>query len=275
LVEKRTFVFAILAIIVWASLSSAFAGLYYLQYNDAAAHLSEIQNSVNHLTSDYDAAVNRYNLVLGKYSSIYGNYSFLVGNNYTELVPPLKNLVLDFGENYSKLVQQTDLNRTYNGLIANLNILETQGNVTKDEYGKVLNEFYSLFSLAAFRDFGQSISEAATLEVNVCIDYGNNTVQWHNETRITAGDTLFNVTRELTNINYTYNALMEPGHVLVDSINGKAAYVDPSYSWGYSWIWYYWSDEHRAWVAGPVGCDAWLLNKDSLYKWAYERWSFP
>jgi len=275
LVEKRTFVFTLLAIIVWASLASAFAESYYLRYNDATEHLTAMQNSANQLASKYDTAVNRYNSFLGKYSSVYGNYSFLVGNSYTGLVPSLRNLVLDFGENYSELVQQTDLNRTYNGLIDDLNILGTQSNVTKDDFGHILNEFYSLFSLAAFRDFGQSISEATTLEVNVCIDYGNNTVQWHNETRVTAGDSLFKVTQELATVNYTYNALMQPGHVLVDSINEKATYIDPSYSWGYSWIWYYWSEGQKKWIAGPVGCDAWLLKENGLYKWNYEYWSFP
>lgn len=275
MVEKRTFVFAILAMIIWASLASAFAGYYYLRYSDSAEHLSGTQNSLNQLESNYNEAVNRYNLLLGEYSFLYGDYSYFSGNNYTELMPPLKNLITNFGKNYTDLLQQKDLNKTYDGLIDDYQTLEQRGNVTKDEFGHLMSEYYALFSLSALREFGLSIRETTALAVNVCIDYGNGTAVWHNETRVSAGYTLFRQTQEIAAVNYTYHALMEPGHVLVDSINDKATYIDPSYSWGYSWIWYHWNEEQKRWTVGPVGCDAWLLEDNGVYKWNYEYWSFP
>jgi hypothetical protein len=111
--------------------------------------------------------------------------------------------------------------------------------------------------------------------VNIEFNYGNGTVDWRNETDVPAGFTLFELTREIAVIKYSYYAYTEPGHVLVDSINNKTAFTNPSYTEGYTWIWYYWSNSDKDWVSGPVGCDAWLLENGSNYKWNYEQWTYP
>ena len=84
---------------------------------------------------------------------------------------------------------------------------------------------------------------------------------------------MFELTQKVAAVNFTYYASMEPGHILIDSINDKAAYVDPSFTWGYSWKWYYWSEDQKKWMPGPVGCDAWMLKDGGIYKWSYEYWS--
>jgi hypothetical protein len=275
LVEKRTFVFVILATIVWAVLASAFAGYYYLQNRNNTEQLDSAQNSLNKVASSYSEAAEKYDLLLSEYASLDGNYSTFKGSNYATLMSPLGSLIANFDRNYTNLFAQEDMNKTYNQLLSDYEEILQKGNVTETDFGNLLSEYYNLFSLSAIRELGLSVSEATTLSVNVEINYGNETVEWHNETKVPAGYTLFKLTQEITAIKYSYYAFTEPGHVLVDSINNKTAYTDPSYTWGYSWIWYYWSDSEKKWVSGPVGCDAWLLENGGTYEWNYEPWSYP
>jgi hypothetical protein len=275
MVEKRTFVFVILATIVWATLASAFAGYYYLQNRNNTEQLGIAQNSLNKVASSYSEAADKYDLLLSEYTSLDGNYSHFTGSNYATLMPPLGSLIGNLGKNYTDLLALEDVNKTYNQLLNDYEAILQKENVTETDFGNLLSEYYNLFNLSAIRELGLSISEATTLSVNVEINYGNETVEWHNETKVPAGYTLFKLTQEIAVIKYSYYAFIEPGHVLVDSINNKTGYTDPSYTWGYSWIWYYWSDSEKKWVSGPVGCDAWLLENGGTYEWSYQRWSYP
>lgn len=275
MVEKRTFVFVILVTIVWASLTSAFAGYYYLQNRNNTEQLDNAQNSLNRVALDYSEAANKYDLLLSEYASLYGNYSYFTGSNYSTLMPALGNLIADLGRNYTSLLAQEDMNKTYNQLLSDYGALLQKNNVTRTDFGNLLSEYHDLFDLSALRELELSISEATTLSVNVEINYGNGSLEWHNETTIPAGYTLFKLMQDITVIKYSYYALAQPGHVLVDSINNKTEYTDTSYSWGYSWIWYYWNDSQKTWVTGPVGCDAWQLKNGGIYRWNYERWSYP
>lgn len=263
-----------LATIVWATLASAFAGFYYLQNGASAEQLKSAQDSLNEVSSNYDEAINKYDLLLSEYGSLYGNYTSS-GSNYTALMPTLGRLITNFGENYTNLLAQEDINKTYNQLSSDYEALLNKGNVTKTDFGSLLSEYYDLFSLSALREQELSISEATTLSVNIEINYGNGTVEWHNETNVPCGYTLFELTQNLTVITYSYYALNEPGHVLIDSINNVTSYTYSSYAWGYSWIWYYWNSNGKKWVSGPVGCDAWQLENGGIYRWNYERWSYP
>jgi len=260
---------------VWAALASAFVGYYYLQNSNNSEQLASAQNSLNTVASSYYNATNKYDLLLSEYGSLYGNYSYFTSSDYATLMPPLGSLIADFSKNYSDLFVQEDMNTTHNQLLSDYEALLQKGNVTKTDFGNLLSEYYNLFSLSALRELGLSVSEATALSVAVEINYGNGTLEWNNETKVPAGYTLFRITQEIAVTKYNYYALTQPGHVLVDSINNKTTYTDPSYTWGYSWIWYYSSDNGKRWVSGPVGCDAWLLISGGVYKWNYERWSYP
>ena len=264
-----------LATIVWATLASAFAGYYYLQNNTNSDQLNSAQNSLNKVGSSYDEATNRYDLLLSEYGSLYGSYSgltYLADSNYSTLMPTLKSLIEDFGKNYTGLFVEEDINQTYNQLLTDYKTELQKVNVTETDFGNLLIEYYGLFNLSALRKLGMSISEATTLSVDLEIDT-NGTVEWHNETNLPAGTTLFRLTQEVTIIKYTYYAFLQPGHVLVDSINNKTTtYTDASHTSGYSWSWSYWSDSGKKWVLGPVGCDAWLLENHGIYRWSYEPW---
>lgn len=277
MVEKRTFVFLALATIVWAASASAFAGYYYLQNRNYAEQLDSTQGSLNKVASSYNEAITKYDQLLSDYAPLRGNYSFPLGVNFTHLMSPLENLIANLGKNYTNLFAQEDLNKTYVQLLTNFQTQEG-GNVTRDRFGELLNEYYSLFNLVALRELGRSVSEAATLSVNILIDYGNGTREWHNGTSVSAGYTLFKLTQEIAVIDYKYYAELEPGHIMIDSINGKAKYsnyTNPLFYWGYSWIWFYWDTNQNKWISGPVGCDAWLLKDGGVYKWNYEYWHFP
>jgi hypothetical protein len=65
------------------------------------------------------------------------------------------------------------------------------------------------------------------------------------------------LTRKVSNVTYSYFADIEPGHVIITSINNQAAW----------WLWYYWDETVNDWVWGPVGCDAWTLKNGGTYKW--------
>jgi len=265
----------ILVIFIWATLASAFAGYFYIQSRNYGQKLEETQSSLNKSASDYDDVVGKFNVLSGEYSKLYGDYSFFFDSNYAALVEPFGRLVAHLGGNYTdSLNAQEDLNRTYSELVSHYEMIRQQDNVTQEEFGSLLSEFSKLFYTLTLKELAQSISETVTLMVNVCMDYGNGTTVWLNDTKASAGSTLFKLTQKIANISYTYYPLMEPGHVLVDSINDKAAaYTSPSS--GYSWIWYYWDDAQKKWSVGPVGCDAWLLKDGGIYKWNYEYWSWP
>jgi hypothetical protein len=267
LVEKRTFVLVMLAIIVWAALASTFAGYYFLQNEHTSDQLNSAQSSLNKVASSYSEGANKYDLLLSEYASLDGDYSYFNGSDYSTLMPSLGSLIADFAKNYNGLFQEEDINKTYNQLLSDYDNLLHNGNATKTGFGNLLIEYYGLFNLSALRQLGTSISEATSLSVNVEID-NNGTIEWHNETNVPAGYTLFRLTQEIAVTKYSYWPFLQPGHVLVDSINNIPATST------YSWSWYYWSANEKKWVFGPVGCDAWLLEDHGIYKWSYEQPSF-
>lgn len=219
---------------MWATLATTFVGYYYLQNANSREQLDSLQNSLNKLASSYSDAANKYDLLLSEYALLQGNYSYFTSSDYATLMPPLGDLIGNFGKNYTNLLTQEDINKTYNQLLTDYETLLEKDNVTKTDFGNLLSEYYSLFNLSALRNLGLSVSEATTLSVNLEINYGNGTAEWHNETEVPAGYTLFKLTQEKAIINYSYYAFAEPGHVLIDSINNKAKSTDPSYAWGYS-----------------------------------------
>jgi hypothetical protein len=258
-----------LAMIVWAALASSFAGYYYVQNRSNTEQLDSAQNSLNQVALNYSAVTNKYDLLVSEYGSLYGNYYFDTLNatfsNYTILMPALGSLIADFGKNYTNLLVQTDINETYNQLLNDYENLLQTSNVTEDNFGSLLSEYYTLFNLSALKELGLSVSKASTLSVNIVIDYGNGTVKWFNETEVPAGYTLFELTQEIVTIKYSYYSYMSPGHVFVDSINDKSNVGYTSY-----WLWNYWNNADKSWVPGPVGCDAWLLQNGGIYEWKYE-----
>lgn len=274
LVEKRTLVFLTLAILVWAASVSSLAAYLHLQNATYIKEISGNQKSLNKTASSYDELASKFNILLGEYSSLYGSYSF-PGVNFTSLMDALGRLVNNLNGNYSSiLMNQEDLNETYYKLKEHYQQIHQKDNMTEEDFGILLNEYHDLLNLLAIRTLSLIISETVTLNINVCIDYENGTMNWHNETSMPAGSSMFQLTQKIAEVNYTYYPSMKPGHILVNSINDKETRII-GYSEGWSWIWYYWDDSEQNWISGPMGCDAWMLKNSGNYKWKFEHWSWP
>jgi hypothetical protein len=278
LVEKRLFLFATLAMFVWAVLASSFAAYLYLQNTMNSERIAENQQSLKTMATTYNEAMAKYDELLSNYSFLQGNYSFPLNTNFTLLTNSFLNLLNSVKENFSSLLtDQKDLNETHYALQSKSQTLLLKGNVTREEFGELLDECYEFLNLLVIRELSQTISKVTTLTVNICIDYGNGTVEWHNKTVISTGSSLFQLAQKVATINYTYDALMKPGHIRITSINDKKEYTNYTigYSEGAAWLWYYWNDESQEWVFGPVGCDAWMLKDGGTYKWNFEFWHWP
>jgi hypothetical protein len=94
------------------------------------------------------------------------------------------------------------------------------------------------------------------IAVDILIDYGNGTSIWFNDTQVQLGSTLFNVTNNIAEVEYT---LFELG-VFIDSINGVGEDL------GGWWIWYHYDGE---WQYGQVGSNQWILKDGEIFSWEY------
>ena len=267
-----------LAMFVWAALASSIAGYLYLQNTMNGERIAENQQSINTMATTYNEAMTKYDDLLSDYSFLQGNYSFPSNTNFTLLTSSFVNLLNSIKGNFSSLIKdQNDLNETHDALQRKSQTLLLRGNVTREEFGELLDGCYEFLNLLAIRELSKTISEVTTLTVNICIYYGNGTVEWHNKTAIATGSSLFQLTKKVATINYTYDALMKPGHIRITSINNRREYTNYTigYSEGGAWLWYYWDENKQNWAFGPVGCDAWMLKDGGTYKWGFEYWHYP
>jgi hypothetical protein len=263
---------------VCAVLASSVAGYFYMQNTINNEQIAENQQSLNTMATTYNEAMAKYDGLLSDYSLLRGNYSFPMNTNFTLLTNSFLNLLDNVEGNFSSLfAEQKDLNETCYALRSKSQTFLLNGNVTREEFGGLLDDCYEFVNLLAIRELSKTISEITTLTVNICIDYGNGTVEWHNKTAVPAGSSLFQLTQKVAAVNFTYDALMEPGHIRLTSINDKNEYTNYTigYSEGGAWLWYYWNDNKQEWAFGPVGCDAWMLKDSGIYKWTFEYWHWP
>jgi hypothetical protein len=259
LVEKRTLTIALLATLTWGLIATGSVTYYYLEQIRYHEQLSKKQDLLNQLKENYEFYVAKRNLMSGEYSKLFGEYQWFAGEDYSPLITGYNKLLSNLRGNYTLVLNKfSEINATYNDLLSKVQSLKNE-NVTKEEFGSLLNDFYKLFTTLAMKEIEEFLGETATIHVNICIDYGNGTVNWYNNTPASLGTTLFNMTTQLAKVNYSYWPTMEPGHILVNSIN--------NYTEGY-WVWYYWNENINDWNWGPVGCDAWVLEDNGIYKWS-------
>lgn len=117
--------------------------------------------------------------------------------------------------------------------------LRSQYIALKDENQKILKELHEL-----------------TSTVDIMIDYGNGTKTWFNDTRIIPGESLLNVTKDITDLEYT----MSEFGAFVSSINGIEGTQDNF------WIWNYYED---GWKMGLTGADQKYLHEGDIVSWKY------
>lgn len=246
--------------LLWALLATGYMGYYYLEYGKTRVQLDEAQSLLREIADNYSASAAKRNLLFGDYGLLLGEYQWIQGENCSLLMVKCEKLLSSLSGNYtSTLKENPDLNETYNALLNKLHSLSGKSVVTKEEFGSLLSDLYKLLTALATREMEHFVGKASVIHVSIIIDYGNQTTKWYNNTPTSPSTTLFDVTRKIAEIEYSYWPTMEPGHILVTSIN--------NYAGGY-WIWYYWDEAKREWIFGPVGCDAWILTDEGIYKWA-------
>jgi hypothetical protein len=106
------------------------------------------------------------------------------------------------------------------------------------------------------------------IKVNVLLDYGNGTQNWHNETAV-GGSTVFEAlltsTKKVQYQTFSYG-------VLVSSIDGVEN--SGTASSGYAWFWYWWNATASRWTNLEEGADACILKPNDSIAWRYENYSY-
>ena len=116
--------------------------------------------------------------------------------------------------------------------------------------------FYSQYTY--YYNFYNQVT-SSNIIVNFGIDYGNGTIEWHNNTVVPKGFSAFNLTVMLADVNYTVYSF----GIYIESING----VEGGWSNGthtFYWIWYLNGEQ------ATVGCDAYELLYGDTIEWRYE-----
>lgn len=258
MVEKRVLIFTSLAMVVLLSITAGSAAYYYLEQNRTLEQLREDQQLLSELTQNYDNAVSKRNLLSGGYSTLVGDYQWFSGDNYSSLLNKYDRLLSNLKGNYTAVLSAfPELNETYNQLLSEFQATSQKSAVTKEEFGSLLDDFYKLFTTLAVKELDRFAGQVATINVSLSINYCNSTTEWHNVST-SPSTTLFELTRAVASVDYSYWSTMEPGHILINAINNNAD--------GY-WVWYYWDNATNGWVFGPVGCDAWILRNNGMYNW--------
>jgi hypothetical protein len=258
MVEKRTLVFTTLGMIVLLSLATGSAAYYYLEQNRYLEQLKEKEQLLITLTQNYDHAVSKRNLLSADYSTLFGDYQWFSGENYSALLGKYNALLSNLKNNYTATMNEfPELNETYNLLVNELQLATQKSQVTKTEFGSLLDSFYQLFTSLAMKELDNYEGRVNEIDVSLSINYNSSTTEWYNVSAPT-GTTLFELTRKYATVDYSYWPTLEPGHILLNAINNHAD--------GF-WVWYHWDNTTSAWIFGPVGCDAWILRNGGIYNW--------
>lgn len=293
---KNKWALATLVVLCWAVVATSSAAWYCTQMVTYSDQLSDRETMLNKMMQSHNEMVEGYNVIAVDYSDLYGRYQFFppwpynfttiefdnLKGNYSEFLTDCSGLLNELKGTYSDLLSQySELNGTYYELVKGCDELRdrlesyTPGNRTElindltIDFNELLIRYGKLHSETVVKAYSV-VMGTIELKVDLCIDYGNGTVIWSNATSMPVGSSLFDLTQKQAVVDYQYWAMMEPGHMLVTSING----LEQNYTTLQYWFWYYWDAETGEWVHGLVGCDAWKLKTDGIYKWAYEIMSY-
>jgi hypothetical protein len=256
-----------MAILVWALIATGATAYYYLEQLRFQEQLAERQYLLTGLAENYTESIEKQDMLLRDYNALFGEYyQSYPEENCSIFMGEYCRLLSNLGNNYTHVLNTfPKLNETYTYLSNQAQSFSAKDMVTRTEFESILSEFHKLLSDLAAKELEDSLTKVSLINVNLCINYGNGTIVWYNIS-VSLGMTLFDLTKNLTNVEYWYYPLMEPGHVLVNSINGVAPEGEMY------WFWYYWDETKSEWVFGQVGCDAWVLKNNGTYRWIYKTW---
>jgi hypothetical protein len=255
-----------LATLTWALMATGSVAYYYLEQTRYQSQFDEKQQMLAELARNYNASLAKQDLLSRDYNALLREYYQFFGDNCSSFVGEYLKLLSDLNSNYTSTLNEfTILNETYDYLLNKTLTLSSQNNVTRGAFDSLLSSFHELSAALVARELEGFLAGVSVVKVNLFIDYGNETKEWYNVST-SPGMTLFDLTQNLTKVEYDYYPLMEPGHTLVTSINGLSP------SGGKYWFWHYWDEAKNEWVAGQVGSDAWMLKNNGTYSWVYEMW---
>jgi hypothetical protein len=111
----------------------------------------------------------------------------------------------------------------------------------------------------------------AFIKADICLNYGNGTKVWHNETLIAAGSSVLDLTMKVARVDTT----TRPGHkgVGVAAINDVAQVEDPEQGLYVYWFWFLFDPEAEQWVLGPAMPSEYELKPGDVICWYYEPYT--
>jgi len=115
-----------------------------------------------------------------------------------------------------------------------------------------------------------TLVQTATVIVNIGINYGNETIQWHNGTVVPSGEFLLNATMGVAIVEFeNFPGFSGPGlpGAFVTSINGVSQNPAANLYWTY-WVY---NPQTRQYDLGPVGAGSYALTSDLTIQWYYEN----
>jgi hypothetical protein len=106
--------------------------------------------------------------------------------------------------------------------------------------------------------------QSLVLRVNILINYANGTKEWHNDTLVSVGATVFNATSAVAEVDYT----LWSDSVLINSINGVQGTGDAS------WWWWIWDPSTSQWNSALEACNKHVLVDGDTIGWN-QNWASP
>jgi hypothetical protein len=101
----------------------------------------------------------------------------------------------------------------------------------------------------------------------ILIKYNNGTKEWHNQTFIPIGWSLFNATQKITNGNIEYQQYSFGK--FITSINGVKGDLT------IFWALYIWNVNSTSWTSSLVGAEAYRLKSEDIVAWYLSDGSSP
>lgn len=99
------------------------------------------------------------------------------------------------------------------------------------------------------------------MPVNILIDYGNGSLEWHNKTLVQRESTLFEVTKRVAKVDY----LTGEYGVFITHINGVGGESNRY------WMWYLWNITSGQWSLIWESCDKHVMSEGETVAWKYEQ----
>jgi len=104
--------------------------------------------------------------------------------------------------------------------------------------------------------------QSLILKVNILINYGNGTTEWHNATLVPLGATVFNATSAVAEVDYTFYG----ADAMINSINGI------QYTQDAGWIWWIWDSSTSQWKSTLEATNKHILTDGETIGWNYQNW---